>query len=160
MLQFQCNTGPVTITDTTIVSSGNLNQCASSKDVTFAAQPGQQLNISAIYFDWDQSSSSHCRQSYGRIQDSLSSNSASICAGRERDAQLMVSNGNMVDINLNRGADRGSFLLRFTGMLLIFKHESLRLTAAFANCFLGQVVCEFMMHYSFDRCEILLIDSK
>ena len=114
VLQFQCKEAPVTLNQDVTVSSDTLANCGASR-IVFDAKPGQRLNISAQYFDWDETSTGNCRNHHGTIRDSISSNSASICSGNKREDHVMVSNGNSIEIRPSNGASSGAFLLHIKG---------------------------------------------
>ena len=112
--QFTCGTTPVLVQENVLISSGSFSGCPSLSQ-TFSAQPGQRLNASMIDFTWDESRSSNCIQNVGTIRDTISSNAAQLCSGRERNRHVMVSNGNSVEIRINAGIQKPNFILEITG---------------------------------------------
>ena len=111
VLQFSCGKNPTTISENTSISSNSFKGCP-SKSQTFSAQAGQRMNISILDFKWDASSTSNCKQNVGTIRDTISSNSAQICSGRERERQVMISNGNSIEVRIN--IQDPSFILQIT----------------------------------------------
>ena len=86
------------------------------------AKPGQTINISNMDFAHrDGGSASSCSMKYGQVTDTSNRRRESMCHSSNRNNQLMLSNGNRVEIALHKNEISGFVLLQFEGKYLPVK---------------------------------------
>lgn len=85
------------------------------------AKPGQQIKISLLDFDWDNTTDmdENCKVNYGYILDLESDDVINICGRGAREKVVFTSVGHEVQIVLNaENVQKYRFLLKYEGMFL------------------------------------------
>ena len=98
---------PVTVPSTKgyiLLSSLAFDQCATPyTPLTLQAQSGQRFNLSTL--DASEHADGVCPVEIGSVKDVANGRRKDICAGKQRETNLVLSNGNRLELQINAGVE-------------------------------------------------------
>ena len=101
----------------TIVPSDVIDRGCGGTDqsrLVLEALPGQQFQVVMIDFYWSNSSMNDCSVKYGLVTDVESGQSVSLCGGKRRRTDVMVTHGHKLQLQFNSRSST-KFIIKYEG---------------------------------------------